>query len=128
MNDLNKIIFFAFIFTTDLMKSVIESIYSLLIFQKENCDLKFFRFRIFLTTLNTIMIDLNKQIIDFFADESKMYENNDFINVHNDENIVQKFSKILQFFNFFFLSLVTFFLKVDMFVMCMKNLCLKKFL
>ena len=74
LNDLNKIIFFAFIFITNLMKNVIESIYLLSIFQKKICDLEFFHFQIFLTTLNTIMINLNKQIVDFFVNKSKMYE------------------------------------------------------
>ena len=103
LNDLNKIIFFAFIFIMNLMKNVIESIYSLSIFQKKNCDLKFFHFQIFLTTLNTIVINLNKQIIDFFINKNKTYENNDFTNVHNNKNIVQKILKIVWFFKFFFL-------------------------
>ena len=118
LNDLNKIIFFAFIFITNSMKSVIESIYSLLIFQKRDCDLEFFRFWIFLITLNTIMTDLNKQIVDFFVDKNKTYENNNSTNVRDDENIVWKFSKILRFFNFFF---------EDEYVCNVyKNLCLKK--
>ena len=72
----------------NLMKSVIESIYLLFIFQKKNCDLEFFHFQVFLIMLNTFVIDLNKQIVNFFVDENKMYENNDFTNVHNNENIV----------------------------------------
>ena len=102
LNGSNKIIFSAFIFIMNSMKNVIESIYSLFIFQKRNCDLEFFYFWIFLTTLNTIIINLNKQIVNFFVNKNKMYENNDFTNVHNGENIVWKFLKILWFFNSFF--------------------------